>query len=46
MVWTDKAFLPKPYRMNKTLVVLNVIAGIAMTSFGAKALIDWIGKTF
>jgi hypothetical protein len=46
MVWTDRAFLPKPYRMNKILVVLNIIAGITMTSFGVKALIDWIGNVF
>ena len=46
MVWTDRTFLPKPYRMNKVLVVLNIISGITMTSFGVKALIDWIGKTF
>ncbi len=46
MVWTDKVFLPKPYRMNKALVVLNIIAGITMTSFGVKALVDWISNTF
>jgi Mn2+/Fe2+ NRAMP family transporter len=46
MVWADRNFLPKPYRMGKTLVVLNIISGIAMTSFGVKAFIDWMGKAF
>jgi Mn2+/Fe2+ NRAMP family transporter len=46
MVWTDRKFLPKPYQMGKVLLVLNIVFGIAMTSFGVKALIDWAAKTF
>lgn len=46
MVWTDRKFLPKPYQMGKALVVLNIVFGIAMTSFGLKALTDWLVKTF
>jgi Mn2+/Fe2+ NRAMP family transporter len=46
MVWTDRKFLPKPYRMGKILVVLSIISGIAMTSFGVKAFIDWVTRAF
>ena len=30
----------------KALLVLNIVSGIAMTSFGMKALIDWVVKAF
>ncbi len=46
MVWTDGNFLPRPYQMGKALVVLNMVFVIAMTSFGLKALIDRLVKTF
>ncbi|NVL92695.1 MAG: hypothetical protein HWN71_06615 [Desulfobacterales bacterium] len=46
MVWTDRKFLPRPYRMGRALMVLNIVFGIAMTSFGLKAFTDWLVKTF
>ena len=46
MVWTDRKFLPKPYQMGKALLVLNIVFGIAMTSFGVKAFADWVARTF
>jgi hypothetical protein len=41
MIWTDRKFLPKPYQMKTTMVVLNAIAGVAMLGMGLKAWWDF-----
>ena len=41
MIWTDRKFLPKPYQMGVSMVVLNVIAGVAMFAMGLKAWWDF-----
>lgn len=42
MIWTDRRFLPAPYRMGSVLLVLNAVSGLAMTAFGLKAIGDYI----
>lgn len=42
MLWTDRRFLPTPYRMGTGLTVLNVLAGTLMFLFGLKAIFDYI----
>jgi len=46
MIWSDKKFLPKPYRMGKILIVLTIISGIGLTSFGVIAITDYIRSIF
>jgi hypothetical protein len=41
MIWTDRKYLPKPYQMGGVLVLLNVIAGVGMTTMGLKAWWDY-----
>ena len=38
VLWAERRFLPKVHRMKKGLFVATVIAGVAMTFFGAMAL--------
>lgn len=38
MLWTDRRFLPAPLRMGTGLKVLTIIAGVAMSVLGIKAL--------
>ena len=38
--WMDWRFLPKALRMNKTLVILNIFAGMVFMGTGLKALWD------
>ena len=38
VLWAEQRFLPKAYRMRKVLLVLTIIAGVAMTTFGVIAL--------
>jgi len=46
MIWSDKKFLPEPYRMGKILTVLTIISGIGLTSFGVIAITDYIRTIF
>ncbi len=46
MIWADRMFLPKPFRMGRTLVVLNAICGLAFFFFGARALYDDLQPLF
>ena len=41
MIWVDRHFLPRPLRMGKTLVVLAILSGVAMTMLGLKSLWDY-----
>ena len=40
-LWVDQRFLPLPLRMGGWLVALNITSGIALSSFGLKALWDY-----
>ena len=40
MVWIDRKWLPKPFRMGPFLVWMNVICGLVFTLFGARAVYD------
>ena len=42
MVWADRAVLGRALRMNSVWVVLNLLAGIVMTGFGAKAIWEYV----
>jgi Mn2+/Fe2+ NRAMP family transporter len=46
MIWTDRRFLPAPYRMGRGLMSMNVLAGTAMCLFGLKAIIDYVSGMF
>ncbi len=40
MIWTNFHFLPKPFRMGRVLLVLNLLSGLILTGLGGKAIID------
>ncbi len=40
MVWTDRKYLPEPFRMGFFLVTLNVVCGLVFTYFGVLAVIE------
>jgi hypothetical protein len=40
-LWVDRRFLPTQLRMGGWLVFLNIASGIALSSFGFKALWDY-----
>jgi len=40
MIWADRKVLPGRLRMTTTWIVLNLIAGVAMTGFGVRAMLD------
>lgn len=42
MIWADRRQLPEKLRMNRIWVVLNVVAGLVMISFGAMAIRDYL----
>ncbi|MEE2659174.1 MAG: Nramp family divalent metal transporter [Candidatus Latescibacterota bacterium] len=42
MVWTDRRFLPKPLQMGKGLLILNVISGLFLTTWGVRGVIDFV----
>jgi hypothetical protein len=44
MVWADRNFLPKPFQMSRLLLILNLLAGTALTAFGAKAMYDYLSE--
>jgi len=42
MIWADRRFLPRPLRMSRLWIALNVLAGLAMTGFGGGAIVDYL----
>jgi Mn2+/Fe2+ NRAMP family transporter len=46
VLWAERRFLPKAYRMKKLLFVVTIIAGVAMTAFGVVALYENISRLF
>ena len=43
MVWTDR-FLPKPLRMGRLLVILNLISGLFLAGWGINAAIEFFAS--
>jgi len=46
VLWAERRFLPKVYRMKKWLFVATIIAGVAMTTFGVVALYENVSRLF
>lgn len=46
MIWADRTFLPKPFRMGRLLVALNALCGLAFFFFGARAFYDDLQPLF
>lgn len=44
MVWTDRNFLPRALRMNRVLLVLNIVSGLFFTFWGIQGLYEFILK--
>ncbi len=45
MIWVDRRFLPKPLQMGVGLLIMNWIAGLAMTGIGAYTIwVTYISK--
>ena len=44
--WTDRRFLPRPWRMPSVLVLLNLVAGLFFLALGAKGYWDFAEKRF
>ncbi len=42
MIWADRKMLPRALRMNALWIILNVVAGLALTGFGVKAIADYL----
>jgi Mn2+/Fe2+ NRAMP family transporter len=42
MLWLDKKFLPKAYRMNRVFSFLLFVSGIVLTSFAVRSIYDFI----
>ncbi len=40
MVWIDRKYLPKPFRMSSFLVALNILCGLVFTCFGVLAVAE------
>lgn len=44
MIWADRAVLPTGLRMSRAWIVLNLLAGTALTGFGGMAIWDYVGS--
>jgi len=42
MLWVDRRFLPKPYRMSAPLAAGLLIAGVVLTAFGVRSIYDFL----
>ena len=46
MVWTDRKYLPEPFRMGSLLVALNILCGLVFTYFGVLAVFEDLRPLF
>ena len=42
MLWVDRRFLPKPYRMSVPLAFGLLIAGLVLTAFSIRSVYDFL----
>ena len=46
IVWTDRKYLPRPFRMGSFLVTLNIVCGLVFTCLGVLAVIEDLEPLF
>ena len=42
MVWTDRRFLPPELRMNRLLLLLNILSGLFLLGWGGRSVFDYV----
>ena len=42
MVWTDRRFLPPELRMNRLLLLLNIVSGLFLLGWGGRSVFDYV----